>query len=218
MAAGGSPCRSCRAGGQFCPECQRAHGGVGRRPRRRPRRSCPRRPHGRSGAPWLAHCPGCWPCAALAAGNGQRALFFACGDSPCGRRPHGRATRKKSGRAAVSRCGYRSVKPVRGSMAHKVSLTARMQQMIVPIYQNKQVSGWVLAVPYMHSSSYPATENDCYSERVRSFYNKLFNIANEMRSSGQPIIAMGHLTMHNTLGRRKFHRFSSLGLRTLFFI
>lgn len=73
-----------------------------------------------------------------------------------------------------------------------------MQQMIVPIYKNKQISGWVLAVPYMHSSSYPAAENDCYSERVRSFYNKLFDIADEMRSSGQPIIAMGHLTLTNS--------------------
>ena len=73
-----------------------------------------------------------------------------------------------------------------------------MQQMIVPIYENRQISGWVLAVPYMHSSSYPATENDCYSERVRAFYNRLFNIANEMRTSGQPIIAMGHLTMTNS--------------------
>lgn len=73
-----------------------------------------------------------------------------------------------------------------------------MQQMIVPIYQNKQISGWVLAVPYMHSSSYPAAENDCYSERVRSFYSKLFNIAKEIRTSGQPIIAMGHLTMANS--------------------
>lgn len=73
-----------------------------------------------------------------------------------------------------------------------------MQQMIVPIYQNKQISGWVLAAPYMHSSSYPAAENDCYSERVRSFYSKLFNIAKEIRTSGQPIIAMGHLTMANS--------------------
>lgn len=70
-----------------------------------------------------------------------------------------------------------------------------LEQMIVPICQEGKTVGWVLAVPYMHGSSFPPVENDSYTERVRSFYGRLLQLAESKRKASEPIIAMGHLTL-----------------------
>lgn len=70
-----------------------------------------------------------------------------------------------------------------------------LASMVVPICSKGRRLGWVLAVPYMHGSTYPTVENDSYSERVRSFYQRLADKACELRSADEPIVAMGHLTL-----------------------
>ena len=70
-----------------------------------------------------------------------------------------------------------------------------LKQMIVPIKKNGETLAWVLAVPYMHSSSYPAVEEGGYGERVKSLYHSLYELADKERKDSQPIIAMGHLTL-----------------------
>lgn len=73
-----------------------------------------------------------------------------------------------------------------------------MEKLLIPIRRKERIIGWVLAVPYIHESSFPQVEPDGYVERVRAFYGRLLECVNQKREAGQPIIAMGHLALSNS--------------------
>ena len=65
---------------------------------------------------------------------------------------------------------------------------------IVPIRHAGMLCGWVLAVPFINASNYPALESDdCYDNRVASFYQNLVTHLKQYPDyDGQPIVATGH--------------------------
>ena len=63
-----------------------------------------------------------------------------------------------------------------------------LQHLIVPIYIEKEIAAYCLAVPYLRQGDYPSAET--YSKGVQQLYEQLFN---EVKEKGKTIIAMGHL-------------------------
>lgn len=77
-------------------------------------------------------------------------------------------------------------------------LTYDASKIQIPIKRNGEIVGWVLAVPFLNSGNYPSlAENDSYSNRVFSFYNRLKDNLrlNEQYSECHSVIAVGHLMM-----------------------
>lgn len=67
-------------------------------------------------------------------------------------------------------------------------------KLIVPIRRGDVLCGWVLAVPFINASSYPALESDdSYDNRVAAFYRNLVeHLMQRSDYAGQPIVATGH--------------------------
>lgn len=68
----------------------------------------------------------------------------------------------------------------------------------IPIKNNNEIVGWILAVPFVNAGNYPSLkENDTYSNRVFSFYNDLKDNLklNPQYSENHSVIAMGHFMM-----------------------
>lgn len=77
-------------------------------------------------------------------------------------------------------------------------LTYDASKIQIPIKRNGEIVGWVLAVPFLNSGNYPSlAENDSYSNRVFSFYNRLKDNLrlNEQYSECHSVIVVGHLMM-----------------------
>ncbi len=68
----------------------------------------------------------------------------------------------------------------------------------IPIKNNNEIVGWVLAVPFLNASNYPSlSENDSYSNRVFHFYKEL---KDDLKKDSQykenhSVVAMGHFMM-----------------------
>lgn len=82
--------------------------------------------------------------------------------------------------------------------ADENGLTYDASKIQIPIKRNDEIVGWVLAVPFLNAGNYPSLmENDCYSNRVFSFYNNLKDNLklNLQYSENHSVIAMGHFMM-----------------------
>lgn len=69
----------------------------------------------------------------------------------------------------------------------------------IPITREGETVGWVLAAPFINAGNYPSlSENDCYSNRVFSFYNNLNDNLklNLQYKDNHSIVAMGHFMLN----------------------
>ncbi len=70
------------------------------------------------------------------------------------------------------------------------------RKLLIPLRnQEGTVSAWCLAVPFLRMGDYPSVA-DCdnpYAEGVAQFYREACQLALELKSDDQPLIAMGHL-------------------------
>lgn len=70
------------------------------------------------------------------------------------------------------------------------------RKLLIPLRnQEGKVSAWCLAVPFLRMGDYPSVA-DCdnpYAEGVAQFYREACQLALELKTDDQPLIAMGHL-------------------------
>ncbi|MGL5786616.1 MAG: exonuclease SbcCD subunit D [Bacteroidales bacterium] len=71
------------------------------------------------------------------------------------------------------------------------------ESMIIPLEKDGNVEGYCLAVPYLRQGDYPVCTDEAVSNKyawgVNQFYDELFKAVSQIKTSGQFIIAMGHL-------------------------
>ncbi|MFY8004859.1 MAG: exonuclease SbcCD subunit D, partial [Chitinophagaceae bacterium] len=65
------------------------------------------------------------------------------------------------------------------------------QRLIVPLYQNKQLKAYCLAVPYLRLGDYNA--NESYGIAVSNFYQNGLAALSSINTNHLPVIVMGHL-------------------------
>ena len=82
--------------------------------------------------------------------------------------------------------------------ADEDDLTYDASKIEIPIKRDGEIIGWILAVPFLNAGNYPSLrENDSYSNRVFSFYNKLKdNLRLSLQySENHSVVAMGHFML-----------------------
>lgn len=71
------------------------------------------------------------------------------------------------------------------------------ESMIIPLEKDGNVEGYCLAVPYLRQGDYPVCTDEAVSNKyawgVNQLYDELFKAVSQIKTSGQFIIAMGHL-------------------------
>jgi exonuclease SbcD len=73
---------------------------------------------------------------------------------------------------------------------------ADVDKLIIPLKNGLgETLGWCIAMPFLRMGDYPFNPEykDPYAEGVAELYAQAFQAADQKRSEGQPIIAMGHL-------------------------
>lgn len=80
---------------------------------------------------------------------------------------------------------------IRGIVKRTADGEIDSQRLLVPLYKDKEVAVWCMAVPYLRQGDYPEAES--YPLGIKAMYDVMFDEALKVKQPDQAIIAMGHL-------------------------